>query len=171
MNEKRPTRFQARLAARARAEYAWLTTLDRAKLAALFRTHRRVSYGLAVAMLVAIVGTAGFVVSILRAVPDPAALRGIGTMAQATTLLDANNQHAFTIFREQRVEVPLSRVSKRLVDAILAIKEQGFSRRAATPSRSTWHDRASSPPTRLCAARSPRSSWPRVSSVSSRRTR
>src|SRR4029453_2081736 len=126
MNEKRPTRFQARLAARARAEYAWLTTLDRAKLAALFRTHRRVSYGLAVAMLVAIVVTAGFVVSILRAVPDREALRNIGTMAQATTILDASNQHAFTIFREQRVEVPLSRVSKRLVDAILAIEDQRF---------------------------------------------
>ena len=117
MTEKAPIRFQARLAARTRAAYAWLTTLDRAKLAALHREHRRLSYGVAVAMLVAVVVTVGFVVSILRAVPDRDALRGIGTMAQATTLLDASNQHAFTIFREQRVEVPLSGVSKHLVDA------------------------------------------------------
>ena len=126
MSENRPIRFQARLAARARAAYVWLTTLDRAKLTALYGKHRRLSYGVAVAMLVAIVVTVGFVVSILRAVPDRDALRGIGTMAQATTLLDASNQHAFTIFREQRVEVPLSKVSKRLVDAILAIEDQRF---------------------------------------------
>jgi 1A family penicillin-binding protein len=126
MNEKRPHRLQARLAARTRTAYAWLSTLDRAKLAALYRTHRRLSYGVAVAMLVAIVVTVGFIVSILRAVPDREALRGVSTMAQATTLLDANNQHAFTIFREQRVEVPLSRISKRLVDAILATEDQRF---------------------------------------------
>jgi penicillin-binding protein 1A len=126
MTEKAPISFQARLAARTRAAYAWLTTLDRAKLTALYREHRRLSYGVAVAMLVAIVVTVGFVVSILREVPDRDALRGIGTMAQATTLLDASNQHAFTIFREQRVEVPLSKVSKRLVDAILAIEDQRF---------------------------------------------
>jgi len=126
MTENRPIRFQARLAARTRAAYGWLTTLDRAELVALYREHRRLSYGVAVAMLVAVVVTVGFVVSILRAVPDRDALRGIGTMAQATTLLDASNQHAFTIFREQRVEVPLSGVSKHLVDAILAIEDQRF---------------------------------------------
>ena len=58
MNEKRPLRFQDRLAARARAEYAWLTTLDRAKLAAFYREHRRLSYGVAVAMLMAKIGRA-----------------------------------------------------------------------------------------------------------------
>ena len=122
MPEKRPNPLQARLT----EAYAWLKTLDRAKLAAVYRAHRRLSYGLAVAMLIAILGTVVFVVSILRAVPDRDALRDIGTMAQATTILDASDQHAFTIFREQRVEVPLSGVSKRLVDAILAIEDQRF---------------------------------------------
>src|SRR5262245_24487460 len=126
MTEKRPPTSQARLAARTRDAYAWLRTLDRAKLTALHRAHRRLSYGVAVAMLAGIVLTVGFVVSILRAVPDREALRNIGTMAQATTILDASNQHAFTIFREQRVEVPLSSVSKRLVNAILAIEDQRF---------------------------------------------
>src|SRR5688572_26275793 len=122
MIKMRPMRLQARLA----EAYAWLRALDRAKLAAIYREHRRLSYGVAVAMLIAILASVVFVVSILRAVPDRDALRGIGTMAQATTLLDASNQHAFTIFREQRVEVPLSGVSKRLVDAILAIEDQRF---------------------------------------------
>jgi penicillin-binding protein 1A len=122
MPEKRPIRLQARLT----EAYAWLRGLDRAKLAALYRAHRRLSYGVAVTMLIAILATVVFVVSVLRTVPDREALRSIGSMAQATTLLDANDKHAFTIFREQRVEVPLSRVSKRLVNAILAIEDQRF---------------------------------------------
>jgi len=74
----------------------------------------------------AIVVTVGLVIVALRSVPDEAALRGIGTMAQATTLLDAQDRPAFTIFREQRIDVPLSRVSRRLVQAILAIEDQRF---------------------------------------------
>jgi penicillin-binding protein 1A len=109
------------------AAYAWLTTLDdRAKLLALYRANRRLSLAAAVTMLIAIGVTVWFVASILRAVPDREALRGIGTMAQATTLLDAKNQHAFTIFREQRIDVPLSSVSPQLVQAILAIEDQRF---------------------------------------------
>ena len=106
--------------------YAWVKTLDAAKLMALHRTHRRLSLAAAVAMLVTIGATVWFVASIMNAVPDRDALRGIGTMAQATTLLDAKNQHAFTIFREQRIDVPLSRVSKHLIQAILATEDQRF---------------------------------------------
>jgi 1A family penicillin-binding protein len=50
----------------------------------------------------------------------------MGTMAQATTLLDAGNQPAFTIYREQRIEVPLTRISRHLVRAIVAIEDQRF---------------------------------------------
>jgi penicillin-binding protein 1A len=106
--------------------YAWLTALDRAKLRTLLRAHRRLSYAAVVALLTAIGAVGMFVASVLRAVPDREALRGIGTMAQATTLLDAENQHAFTIFREQRIDVPLSRVSPNLIQAILAIEDQRF---------------------------------------------
>jgi 1A family penicillin-binding protein len=122
MHEKRSLNVQARLA----EAYAWLRALDRAKLQALYRAKRRVSYALAVAMLMAISATVWFVVSVMRDVPDKDALRGISTMAQATTLLDAKNQHAFTIFREQRIDVPLSGVSRNLVQAILAIEDQRF---------------------------------------------
>src|SRR5262245_62051724 len=80
----------------------------------------------AVCVLVGGGATTWLVVSAFRSLPDQAALRGIGTMAQATTLLDAQDRPAFTIFREQRIEVPLSRVSRRLVQAILAIEDQRF---------------------------------------------
>jgi penicillin-binding protein 1A len=123
MHEERRMRIPGRLG----AAYAWLTTLDdRAKLLALYRANRRLSLAAAVTMLIGIGVTVWFVASILRAVPDREALRGIGTMAQATTLLDAKNQHAFTIFREQRIDVPLSSVSPQLVQAILAIEDQRF---------------------------------------------
>ena len=47
-------------------------------------------------------------------------------MAQATTLLDASGRHAFTIYREQRIDVPLSRISRHLVRAIVAVEDQRF---------------------------------------------
>ncbi len=62
----------------------------------------------------------------LRGVPDQQAVRGAGTMARATTIADAKGRHAFTIFEERRLHVPLSRVSPHLVRAILAIEDRRF---------------------------------------------
>jgi penicillin-binding protein 1A len=47
-------------------------------------------------------------------------------MDQATTLFDREDKPAFTIFKEQRIEVPLARVSPHLVNAILALEDQRF---------------------------------------------
>ena len=58
--------------------------------------------------------------------PDREALRRLGDMAQATTLYDLNDRPVFTIFKEQRIEVPLSRMSRHLVRAIVAIEDQRF---------------------------------------------
>src|SRR5437879_3229400 len=46
---------------------------------------------------------------ILSDLPSIAAVRTIGSGAQATTLLDSHDRTAFTIFQEQRIDVPLSR--------------------------------------------------------------
>ena len=55
------------------------------------------------------------------------ALKPIGDMAQATTLLDASDKPAFTIFKEQRLEVPLERMSRRtLIKAVVAVEDQRF---------------------------------------------
>ena len=53
-------------------------------------------------------------------------LRRVGDMAQATTLLDLNGRAAFTIFKEQRIEVPLAKVSPLVRKAILSIEDQRF---------------------------------------------
>ena len=58
--------------------------------------------------------------------PDRERLRSIGEMAQSTTIFDAGGQPAFTIFKEQRIEVPLERISPHLVRAVLAVEDQRF---------------------------------------------
>jgi penicillin-binding protein 1A len=64
--------------------------------------------------------------SVAAALPDDQALRGVGSMARATTVFDASDAPAFTIFKEQRIEVPLSRVSPYLTSAIIAVEDQRF---------------------------------------------
>ena len=47
-------------------------------------------------------------------------------MAQATTLFDVSDRPAFTIFKEQRIEVPLSKVSPNLIKAVVSVEDQRF---------------------------------------------
>ena len=49
-----------------------------------------------------------------------------GEMDQATAVYDASDQLAFTIFKEQRIDVPLAQISPNLVKALLAIEDQRF---------------------------------------------
>ena len=66
------------------------------------------------------------VFDVASGLPDHNALRGVGSMARATTVFDASDAPAFTIFKEQRIEVPLSRISPYLISAILAVEDQRF---------------------------------------------
>ncbi len=58
--------------------------------------------------------------------PGPDAVVQIDDMAQATTLLDRHDRPIFTIFKEQRIEMPLQQVSRHLIDAVVAIEDQRF---------------------------------------------
>jgi 1A family penicillin-binding protein len=58
--------------------------------------------------------------------PDREALRGMGDMVQSTTIFDARDRPAFTIYKEQRIEVPLDRVSPHLLNAVLSVEDQRF---------------------------------------------
>ena len=92
--------------------------------------HRRVFAGMVVTLALLMWSATGaviwFVGAIVTSLPDDVALRGVGDMSRATTLLDAHDRPAFTIFKEQRIEVPLSRVSPHLVSAIVAVEDQRF---------------------------------------------
>jgi penicillin-binding protein 1A len=90
------------------------------------RAFRSAIIALGVAAFLAVVGGAWWARVIVTSLPDKNAIRSIGTMAQATTLLDAHDRQAFTIYQEQRIDVPLSRVSPHLVRAIVAIEDQRF---------------------------------------------
>jgi membrane peptidoglycan carboxypeptidase len=81
---------------------------------------------LATIVCASLVGAACYSRVVVTSLPDRSQIRQMGTMAQATTLLDAGNQPAFTIYREQRIEVPLTKISRHLVRAIVAIEDQRF---------------------------------------------
>src|SRR5262245_17641217 len=71
-------------------------------------------------------GGAWFLNSLRYGLPDDAGMRKIGDMDQATAVFDASDRLAFTIFKEQRIDVPLDRISANLVHAILDIEDQRF---------------------------------------------
>jgi 1A family penicillin-binding protein len=79
-----------------------------------------------IAGVLPVVGGLWIFVALAMELPDRDGVRRIGDMEQATTLFDSRDQGVFTIFREQRVEVPLSQISPNVVQALLAIEDQRF---------------------------------------------
>jgi penicillin-binding protein 1A len=73
-----------------------------------------------------VMAAAGGVWVVARSLPGRDALQTLGDMSQATTLYDVHDRPVFTIFKEYRVEVPLSKVSPHLRRAIIAIEDQRF---------------------------------------------
>ena len=82
--------------------------------------------GVALVSWIAVIGLTWFSVDLIRLTPRKSELARVGDMAQATTLLASDGRPAFTIFKEQRLEVPLSQVSPLLVKAVVAIEDQRF---------------------------------------------
>jgi 1A family penicillin-binding protein len=50
----------------------------------------------------------------------------LGEMAQATTIYDAHDTPVFTIFKEQRIDVPLERMAPNLLKAVVSVEDQRF---------------------------------------------
>ena len=81
---------------------------------------------IAFAVWVGAAAVSWFAWSLSRDLPDRESLRGIGNMAQSTTLLDVHDRPAFTVYKEQRIEVPLERISPFLVRALISMEDQRF---------------------------------------------
>jgi penicillin-binding protein 1A len=64
--------------------------------------------------------------AMLSGLPGRDELRTLGEMPQASTLYDIHNRPVFTIFKEYRIDVPLSHVSPHLRKAIVAFEDQRF---------------------------------------------
>jgi len=69
---------------------------------------------------------AWFSYDLTAGLPNREAIRGLGDMAQSTTLYDASDRPVFTIFKEQRIEVPLDKVSRNLIAAVVSVEDQRF---------------------------------------------
>ena len=87
---------------------------------------RNVFISSAVLMLAVMIASGWFLASLRRGLPDAEALGRIGEMDQATAVFDRTDRLAFTIFKEQRIDVPLREMSPNLTKAILAIEDQRF---------------------------------------------
>ncbi len=92
------------------------------------RLFRNVAFGAGAAMVLVFGLVAWLVAGVLSGLPNIEALRRIGEMDQATAVYDRNDRLAFTIYKEQRIEVPLEQVSPTLTSAILSIEDQRFYR-------------------------------------------
>ena len=69
---------------------------------------------------------AWFTVDMTAGLPTGQELRGLGDMAQSTTIYDAKDRPVFTIFKEQRIEVPLERISPNFINAVISVEDQRF---------------------------------------------
>jgi 1A family penicillin-binding protein len=67
-----------------------------------------------------------FTYDLTARLPGKKAIRALGDMAQATTILDASDKPAFIIFKEQRIEVPLEKISPNLINAVISVEDQRF---------------------------------------------
>ena len=90
------------------------------------RTVRAVLVALAAVAVLSIAIAGWFVGRLRTSLPDENEIGRIGEMAQATTVYDHRDNFAFTIFEEQRIEVPLSKMAPNLIRAIVDIEDQRF---------------------------------------------
>jgi penicillin-binding protein 1A len=81
---------------------------------------------LSVAVWIVVGASVAFVYGAVTGLPGSDTVRTVGVMPRATTIIDVKGRHAFTIFQEQRLHVPLARISPHLVRAIVAVEDQRF---------------------------------------------
>jgi len=103
---------------------------DPRRVEAFVNAHRSLVLGglvvLCLGTWLGIGASVGYVYAAVRSLPSQNVVRSAGTMSRATTIADVKGRHAFTIFEEQRLQVPLSRVSRNVIVATVAIEDQRF---------------------------------------------
>jgi 1A family penicillin-binding protein len=82
---------------------------------------------LAIALTLLFIAVYGwFVAGLVRTIPNREELRAFRAMPSANILFDSADREVFTIAKEHRIEVPLTEVSKALIDAVIAIEDRRF---------------------------------------------
>ena len=80
----------------------------------------------AAAAIISIVAAGWFLLSLTRSLPSKESLAAMTEMDQATAVYDASDTLAFTIFKEQRIAVPLESMGPYLVKALVAVEDRRF---------------------------------------------
>jgi penicillin-binding protein 1A len=70
--------------------------------------------------------TAWVTYGVTAGLPTRDDIASLGDMAQSTTLYDAADKPTFTIFKEQRIEIPLSDMSPHFLKAVISVEDQRF---------------------------------------------
>src|SRR4030095_15887407 len=65
-------------------------------------------------------------VLLMAQLPDTSAIRALGDRTHVTTLFDAYDRPIFSLYKEERIDIPLSEVSPHLVHAVVAVEDQHF---------------------------------------------
>ncbi len=85
-----------------------------------------VMVALAIVFWMGMGASALFAHQIFDGVPDRSTLSQVTQMARSSVFYDHKGAPAFTISKEQRLEVPLDRMSPHLKQAVLAIEDQRY---------------------------------------------
>ena len=81
-------------------------------------------------------GVTAFTLRVAAELDRASALAELRSRPQVTIVYDRHGKPAFTFFQEQRIDVPLDRVSPLMIDALLAVEDQRFfSHRGLDPIR------------------------------------
>jgi 1A family penicillin-binding protein len=103
----------------------WLSFVQ-ARFAEHPRALRATVLAVAVTLFAVVAGASWFAHDLVSDLPDAAAIRGLGDMDQSTIVFDEHDQPVFTIYKEQRIEVPLGQISRNLINAVLSVEDQRF---------------------------------------------
>ncbi len=66
------------------------------------------------------------VLVITRRLPNLEAIRALDDASRVTTLFDTSDKPLFTIFKEERIAVPLEAVSPNIINAVIAVEDERF---------------------------------------------
>ena len=76
--------------------------------------------------LLLITGYVWYVAGLVATIPNREELRAFRAMPSANLLYDSADREVFTIAKEHRIEVPLTEVSRPLIQAVIAIEDRRF---------------------------------------------
>src|SRR5438132_7989445 len=73
-----------------------------------------------------LIATVALFFAVTSNLPDTREIRAIGDNARVTTIFDARDRPLFPVYKEERIDIPLAKVSPDLVHAVVAVEDEHF---------------------------------------------